>query len=61
MVVKGLESGIFDFVAHPEIFMLEIDTLETEEEKSAFMEMLQSFPFMICETVVNMESQLFKC
>lgn len=50
MVVKGLESGIFDFVAHPEIFMLEIDNLETEEEKSAFMENAVKASIMICET-----------
>lgn len=31
MVCKGIESGIFDFIAHPEIFLLERKKINSEE------------------------------
>ena len=36
MLCKAIESGIFDIVAHPDIFMQFRDSLETEEAKRLF-------------------------
>ena len=38
MVCNAMESGIFDIIAHPDIFMKLRDTMETPEAKKAFQE-----------------------
>ena len=37
MLCRAMESGIFDIVAHPDIFMQFRDSLDTEEKKNLFM------------------------
>ena len=48
-VCRALNTGIFDIVAHPDIFFKERDTLESEEEKQQFDENAKIASRMICE------------
>lgn len=49
LVCRALDSGLFDIVAHPDIFMQYRDTLETPEGKKRFMENALVASKMICE------------
>lgn len=49
MVAKAIESGIFDIVAHPDIFMQYRDTIVKEEDKSLFYENAKKAAVIICQ------------
>ena len=53
-VCRALNTGIFDIVAHPDIFFKERDTLESEEEKQQFDENAKIASRMICEKAKDM-------
>ena len=38
IVCQAMESGLFDIVAHPDIFMKFRDSIKTEEGKKIFLE-----------------------
>lgn len=48
MLCKGMDSGIFDIVAHPDIFMAFRDTVVTEEGKKEFDKNAREACEMIC-------------
>lgn len=48
MLCKAMESGIFDIVAHPDIFMEFRDSLDTEEKKTLFMQNAKIASQAIC-------------
>ncbi len=54
MVVKALESGLFDIVAHPDIFMKYRDTVVGEENKQLFLENSLLASQIICEKASEM-------
>ncbi len=54
MVCKGIDSGIFDIVAHPDHFMEYRDTIEKEEDKKLFDENAKTASKMICEKARDM-------
>ena len=54
MVVKAMQSGIFDIVAHPDIFMEYRDTIETAEGREQFDRNAEIASRMICETARDM-------
>lgn len=49
MLCKAMESGIFDIVAHPDIFMEFRDSLDTEEKKTLFMQNAKIASQAICD------------
>lgn len=49
MLCRAMESGIFDIVAHPDIFMQFRDSLDTEEKKSLFMQNAKIASQAICD------------
>ena len=54
MVCKGIDSGIFDIVAHPDFFMRYIDLVETEQGRKKFAENAVIASKMICERARDM-------
>lgn len=50
MVCQAMETGIFDIVAHPDIFMKFRDSVKTEEERKLFLENAKIASRRICET-----------
>lgn len=54
MVVKAIESGIFDIVAHPDIFMEFRDTMPDEQSKQLFEENSIIASQIICEKARDM-------
>lgn len=54
MISKAIDSGIFDIVAHPDIFMKYRDTMETEESKKLFDENSILASQIICEKARDM-------
>lgn len=55
MLVKGIESGIFDIVAHPDYFMKYRDTIISEEDKKLFDENTILACTIICEKARDMQ------
>lgn len=49
MLCRAMESGIFDIVAHPDIFMQFRDSLDTEEKKNLFMQNAKIASQVICD------------
>lgn len=49
MLCAAMESGIFDIVAHPDIFMQFRDSQDTEEKKKQFMENAKIASKKICD------------
>lgn len=49
MLCRAMESGIFDIVAHPDIFMQFRDSLDTEEKKNLFMQNAKIASQAICD------------
>ena len=49
MLCRAMESGIFDIVAHPDIFMQFRDSLDTEEKKNLFMQNAKIASKAICD------------
>ena len=58
MVVKALESGLFDIVAHPDIFMKYRDTITNEKDKQLFLENSILASQIICEKASEMNVPL---
>ena len=54
MISKAIDSGIFDIVAHPDIFMQFRDTMTSEENKSLFDENSLIASQIICEKARDM-------
>lgn len=54
MVSKAIDSGIFDIVAHPDIFMQFRDTMNSEENKNLFDENSVIASQIICEKARDM-------
>lgn len=54
MISKAIDSGIFDIVAHPDIFMQFRDTMTSEENKSLFDENSLIASQIICEKAKDM-------
>ena len=54
MLVKGIESGIFDIVAHPDYFMKYRDTIISKEDKKLFDENTILACTIICEKAKDM-------
>lgn len=54
MVSKAIDSGIFDIVAHPDIFMQFRDTMGSEENKNLFDENSVIASQIICEKARDM-------
>lgn len=54
IVSKAIDSGIFDIVAHPDIFMQFRDTMTSEENKSLFDENSVIASQIICEKARDM-------
>lgn len=54
MVSKAIDSGIFDIVSHPDIFMQFKDTMNTEENKNLFDENSIIASQIICEKAKDM-------
>lgn len=48
MLCEGMDSGIFDIVAHPDIFMEFRDTMTTEDDKKEFDKNAREASEMIC-------------
>lgn len=53
-VCEAMETGLFDIVAHPDIFMKYRDTLETESERKIFDEAAESAARKICVTASDL-------
>lgn len=53
-VCRAIDTGIFDIVAHPDIFFKERDSLETEDEKNLFDKNAKVASRMICEKAKEM-------
>ena len=53
MVCKGIESGLFDIVAHPDCFMEFRDSIK-DEDKAKFEENCKAASEMICLAAANM-------
>lgn len=49
MVCEAMETGMFDIVAHPDIFMQYRDSFSTDNEKAEFLENAKKASYMICE------------
>ena len=49
MLCRAIDSGIFDIVAHPDIFMQFRDSLDTEEKKNLFMQNAKIASQAICD------------
>ena len=49
MLCRAMESGIFDIVAHLDIFMQFRDSLDTEEKKNLFMQNAKIASQAICD------------
>lgn len=54
MISKAMDSGIFDIVAHPDVFMKFRDTMESEEAKKLFDENSILASQIICEKARDM-------
>lgn len=54
MVCQAMESGIFDIVAHPDIFMKFRDAVKTEEGKKLFLENAKIASEQICRKASQM-------
>lgn len=54
MVSKAIDSGIFDIVSHPDIFMQFKDTMDSEENKKLFDENSVIASQIICEKAKDM-------
>ena len=54
MVSKAIDSGIFDIVSHPDLFMQFKDTMNTEENKKLFDENSVIASQIICEKAKDM-------
>lgn len=54
MVSKAIDSGIFDIVSHPDIFMQFKDTMNTDENKKLFDENSVIASQIICEKAKDM-------
>ena len=54
MISKAIDSGIFDIVAHPDIFMQFRDTMGSEENKNLFDENSVIASQIICEKARDM-------
>ena len=54
MVSQAIDSGIFDIVAHPDLFMEYRDTMETEEARKLFDENAVIASQVICEKARDM-------
>lgn len=54
MISKAIDSGIFDIVAHPDIFMQFRDTMDSEENKNLFDENSVIASQIICEKARDM-------
>ena len=54
IVSKAIDSGIFDIVAHPDIFMQFRDTMDSEENKNLFDENSVIASQIICEKARDM-------
>ena len=54
MVVKAIDSGLFDIVAHPDIFMEFRDTIQDDESKKLFEENSVIASQIICEKARDM-------
>lgn len=54
MVSKAIDSGIFDIVAHPDLFMEYRDTMQDEESKKLFDENARIASQIICEKARDM-------
>lgn len=54
MVCRGIDSGIFDIVAHPDLFMQFRDSIETEEDKRLFEQNSIIASQMICDRAKEM-------
>ena len=53
-VYRAIDTGIYDIVAHPDIFFKERESLATEEEKQLFDENAKIASRMICEKAKEM-------
>ena len=53
-VCRGIETGLFDIVAHPDLFFREREALQTEEEKNEFDKNAREASRMICEAAREM-------
>ena len=53
-ICKGIETGLFDIVAHPDFFFREREALQTEEEKQQFDKNAKEASMMICESAKEM-------
>ena len=48
MVCKGMDTGIFDIVGHPDYFMMDRDRFSSPEEQALFMQNAKEASYMIC-------------
>lgn len=58
VVCKALDTGLFDMVAHPDIFMQYRDSLETEELRQKFLENSKIASLMICNKAKELDIPL---
>lgn len=58
VVCEAMDSGLFDIVAHPDIFMQYRDFLKTEEEKKRFMKNALLASRMICNKAKELDIPL---
>ena len=54
IVCQAMESGLFDIVAHPDIFMKFRDSIKTEEGKKIFLENAKEASRQICQKAKEM-------
>ncbi len=55
---EAMRTGIYDIVAHPDLFMQYRDTMRTEEDKTRFDEAARIASQMICEEASKMQIPL---
>ena len=58
MVCQAMDSGLFDIVAHPDIFMKFRDDVKTEEGKKLFLENAKKASQLICRKAKEMNIPL---
>ena len=58
MVCQAMESGIFDIIAHPDVFMKFRDNFKTKEEKNLFLENAKTASRQICRKAKEMRIPL---
>ena len=57
-VCEAMDTGLFDMVAHPDIFMVQLNSIEKKEDKDKFIENAKEAARLICKKAYDMDIPL---